>query len=262
MASVRLLGEYGIEGVGFRPVKSVRLLSSYLFLYPEKPHRREKLFDIFWPDLEEKQSRGAMNTACWRLKQILALAAVESLAPPQLVSTHTEVVLQSVHGLSIDVHVVEDLCARIGDAGLQVTGRGERLSELKHAYGGPFLEGEDAAWILVERERLQSLFIGAVHRLMQLYAGGGHYELAIQSARQILRIDPYRENVQHDLLILLVLAGQRVEALRHFERWRGQMLDELGIAPEPRSQRLVEQIRQGAIHSAAADLPRSLLALA
>ena len=35
----------------------------------------------------------------------------------------------------------------------------EEVLAVRHRYEGPFLDGEDAEWILEERERLHSLFI-------------------------------------------------------------------------------------------------------
>src|SRR5262249_35788135 len=124
------------------------------------------------------------------------------------------------------------------------------ISELERTidiYAGPFLEGEDADWILEERERLHSLFIRAATELLRQYGHLERYEEAIAVARRVLATDPFRESIHRDLVILLLLNGQRGGALRQHDRWSAQLQEELGIRPMPQTLRLIEEIRSGSI---------------
>jgi DNA-binding SARP family transcriptional activator len=114
-------------------------------------------------------------------------------------------------------------------------------------YVGPFLEGEDADWILEERERLHSLYVRAESELVRCYGYHERYEDAIAAARRILVADPFRESVFRTLALLFVLNGQRANALRLFERWRASFRSELGIDPMPQTIRLADDIRSGRI---------------
>ena len=62
-----------------------------------------------------------------------------------------------------------------------------------YRYEGPFLDGEDAEWILEERERLHSLFIQSAMIIVRYLGLCAHYHDAILLARHALRFDPYRE---------------------------------------------------------------------
>src|SRR5215510_6712767 len=49
-----------------------RRLAGFLFTFPDRPHRRERLIDLFWPELDTERGRRAMNSAVWRLRKLLA----------------------------------------------------------------------------------------------------------------------------------------------------------------------------------------------
>jgi DNA-binding SARP family transcriptional activator len=98
-----------------------------------------------------------------------------------------------------------------------------------------------------ERERLHSLFVRAASELLRIYGHAQRYEEGITVARRLLTLDPFRESIHRNLLLLLVLDGQRAEALRHHERWRASFHRELNIDPAPQTLRLVDQVRSGRI---------------
>ena len=57
-----------------------RRLAGFLFTFPDRPHRRERLIDMFWPELELEKGRRAMNSAVWRLRKLLASSPGQQLA--------------------------------------------------------------------------------------------------------------------------------------------------------------------------------------
>ncbi|WP_453959397.1 AfsR/SARP family transcriptional regulator [Bradyrhizobium japonicum] len=225
-----------------------RLLAGYLFEYIDQVHRRERLVDMFWSRLDPDRARAAFNTALWRMRRLLNREP--SREGGQILRTYgSEIVLEPAPWLKIDTHCfaaalkeriewqsVEDLAARVAV-----------LESAIRSYTGPFLDGEDADWILEERERLHSLYVRAETELLRCYGCNERYEDAIAAARRILASDPFRESVFRSLALLFVLNGQRVSALRHYERWRASFRTELGVDPMPQTSRLAEDIRSGKI---------------
>src|SRR6266852_99445 len=252
MLSVRMLGvlSMSVDGrrVGDDLGPSGRSLSGYLFEFVGRVHRRERLAEQFWGHLDPERARAALNTALWRLRKLLACDP-SSDGGSNLRTSGSDVVLAPAAWLDVDTlrfdlamkHLLHQHNGNGGESGL------EALENAVETYTGPFLDGEDADWILEERERLHSLYIRAVTELVRSYARIERYEEAIAAARRILTADPFRESVHRDLLILLVLNGQRAEALRHHDRWCALFRDELAISPVPDTLRLAEDIRSGLI---------------
>src|SRR5260370_40272959 len=109
------------------------------------------------------------------------------------------------------------------------------------------MDGDDADWILEERERLHSTYVRAASELVRSYGSLQRFDEAIATARRILSVDPFRESVHRDLAVLLVLSGQRVAALHHYDRLTPMFRKELGIDPMPETLLLCREIRSGDI---------------
>jgi DNA-binding SARP family transcriptional activator len=124
----------------------------------------------------------------------------------------------------------------------------KQILAVLHRYEGPFLDGEDADWILEERERLHSLFVQSAMTLVRHLGLCGHYHDAILLARHALRFDPYREELVRHLLTLLALDERRIDAIRYYDQWIAMIRKELGISPLPATRALIEEIRN--LHSA------------
>ncbi|MGB9369700.1 MAG: BTAD domain-containing putative transcriptional regulator [Xanthobacteraceae bacterium] len=254
MFSVRMLGVLTISVDGRRIADDLgpsgRTLTAFLFESIGRSHRRERLADQFWGHLDPERARAALNTALWRFRKLLALDP-RSDGGKILHTNGSDVILEQAPWLDIDTVRFSAAMKRLLDRhARQKLEPDAFMSELKAAiddYTGPFLDGEDADWILEERERLHSLFIRAATELVRHYGSLNLYEDAIAVARRILAVDPFRESVHRDLVILLLLNGQRGEALRQHDRWRVRLQEELGIGPIPQTTRLVDDIRSGKI---------------
>lgn len=252
MLSVRMLGVLSISLDGERLAEDLgpagRLLSGYLFQFIGRVHRRERLADQFWGHLDPERSRAALNTALWRLRKLL-MRDPKSGGGENLRSYGSEIVLEPAPWLAIDTHrfdasVKELLAPR--DNG-SVAERVHVLEAAIESYAGPFLDGEDADWVLEERERLHSLFVRATSELVCIYGAAERYDEAIAAARRIIAADPFRESIFRKFIVLLVLNGQRAEAIRQYERWSASFRRELGIDPMPQTVHLAAEIRSGEI---------------
>lgn len=249
MLSVRMLGVFTILVNEQRLVDDLgpsgRLLAGYLIEFAGRAHRRDRLADQFWGHLDPERARAALNTALWRLRKVLA-AEPESGSGANLRTFGTEVVLDTAPWLEVDTHrfassVKQALTAAPADSAYSV----RLLEAAAECYTGPFLDGDDADWILEERERLHSLFIRGASELLRFYGRDQRYEEGIAIGRRLLALDPFRESIHRSLLILLVLNGQQAEALRHHERWAEAFRRELDIEPMPQTLRLAALVRSG-----------------
>jgi DNA-binding SARP family transcriptional activator len=108
-------------------------------------------------------------------------------------------------------------------------------------------------WVLQERERLHCLFVQSAYELMRNATKRGQYERALEFGRRILAIDALRESIQRDVMLLLVLNGQRAEAIRAYQRLADLLRKDLDIEPMPESKKLYNDIRTGNIFTRISD---------
>jgi DNA-binding SARP family transcriptional activator len=254
MLNITLLGgiSFSANGAIVKPDlgPAGRLLACYLFEFSGRVHRRERLADLFWGDTDPDKARSALNTAIWRFRKMLDLGATG--ISRQLVTIGEDVILEKSQALRIDTHTLETASRRIlsrHQTGALAEAEIQEVSAAVDAYAGPFLDGCDDEWVLQERERLHCLFVRSTFELMRSAAIQHRYERALDFGRRILATDPLRESVQRDVMLLLVLNGQRVEAVRSYKKLVALLKSELNIGPMPETERLHGQILSGELFS-------------
>jgi DNA-binding SARP family transcriptional activator len=247
MLSVGLLGVFRVASVDSRAWSALgpagRGLASFLFTYPGRPHRRERLADLFWPDLDAEHARRALNSAIWRLRKVLS-SEPECARRDGLQTVGTDIVLEPAHWLDIDAAALQEAAAIANrrPTALEEPETLDRIAAVLHRYEGPFLDGDDGDWILEERERLHSLFLRTTTVVVWRLGVAALYHDAVSLARRALQFDPYREELVRYLLILLALDERRCEALRYFGNWSKALKAELDIAPLPATRKVLHEI--------------------
>ena len=102
----------------------------------------------------------------------------------------------------------------------------------------PFLTGEDAPWIDVERLRLGELHVRALeaYAASTLGVGGTELSAAVRAGRKLVALEPYRESGHRILMEALDREGNPAEALLVYEALRTKLRDDLGVNPSPPTQ--------------------------
>jgi DNA-binding SARP family transcriptional activator len=227
---------------GETPVKLTRAMQNllaYLLLQRQRLHSREVLLDLFWKELNQKQARGCLNTALWRLRKVLE--------PPEipfgtyLVTTSSgEVGFNHESEYWLDVAIFESQVERITALPVEaiLPGEAEDLSQALGLYKGELLEGVYDDWAIQEREYLRRLYLNGLSHLMAYYFNQKAYSRAQQYGQAILRIDPLREEIHRRLMRLYIEAGDRAQAAVQYETCRKILEVELGIEPMEETQAL------------------------
>jgi DNA-binding SARP family transcriptional activator len=209
---------------------SARELLSYLCTHVGKELRRERIADLVWRDLDEIRSRAALNTAVWRINKF-----VRTCADLRLSSSAEYLCLEAANGACVDATILEAAVRRAIEAWNKELLLPEDVRRNLVAgialYVAPFLENCASEWALVERERLLILHLRGLSMLMQDCGMRRDYEGALEYGNLILSADPFREQVQCEVMWLHVLSGQRAKALKQYSAYRALLAREMGIEP-------------------------------
>ena len=249
--TIRLLGcfQVALDGQVVTAFESdkVRALLAYLVVEADRPHRREKLAGLLWPDWPESSARINLSHALSSLRQ--------SIGDKQASPTFLAITSQTIHfnresDAWADVQVLSALLP-----GGQV--RRQTVQQLEEAAGllrGELLEGfslpgnpEFEAWLLLQRQVMARLRLAVLHRLAACYQAQGQIEAALSCAWQQVQLEPYEEEAHQQLLHLLALSGQRMAALAHYESIARLFRDELGAELSEETQALYRRIQAGEI---------------
>ncbi|MEM7344094.1 MAG: AAA family ATPase [Chloroflexota bacterium] len=222
MVDIRLFGspEFTFNGT---PLLIKRRKSRLLLIYVaahNQPIRRQQLLPLLWPSLDTQTARTNLRVTLSGLrKQLGTMLTAEqetlSLAPHITVDCHS-----LTTALQIDINDVNQL-----DTALNLY-RAHFLAELSL---GDLPELDD--WRQVEQIRYHRLVNQGFIRLSSLYEQQGDYREGLTALSRVLDADPLQEDLQRQALHLHYLAGDRSGAIRRFEIFQQQLLDEMGVPP-------------------------------
>jgi DNA-binding SARP family transcriptional activator len=176
---------------------------------------REQAMEAFWPDLDPEAAGANLRKAVHFARR--------ALGEHGLLESTDVVALAPGDSLSVDVEAFEGAAtAALRD---RDPGACERAADL---YGGELLPDDRyAEWVEPTRKRLQE-------RYAQLLRTAGLWE-------RLVALDPTDEPAQCALMQAALDAGNRGEAIRHFQQLRERLRIDLGVGPKASTIALYEK---------------------
>ncbi len=225
-----------------------RALLAYLAVEAGRPHRRDTLIGLLWPDYSEATARHNLRQALFNLRHAIGDRTAK---PRYLLTTREEIQLNAASDFSLDVARFGALC-NSGDKAVSDADRAAHLEQAMALYRGKFLQEfflEDSAefeeWVLVQREALHQRALDALAYLANYYEQRGDLAAARRHITRQLELDPWREEAHRQMMHLLAQDGQASAALVQYETCRRVLADELGVEPSTETRKLYEQIKTG-----------------
>ena len=238
--------------VGFESNKT-RALLAYLAVEAERPHSRDELAGLLWPEQPEQAARNNLRQTLANLRHAISDQTVD---PAFLLITRETVQFNSGSDTWLDAAEFGDL---LDACDVHIHRRSEtckscaqRLQQAGDLYRGDFLDGfflNDSTafeeWALVKRENLRRKALHALYQLADYHERLGNYERALNYALQQLVLDPWREEAHRQAMRVLAYSGQRSAALAQYVTCRRVLTEELNAEPSQETMALYEQIKAG-----------------
>jgi DNA-binding SARP family transcriptional activator len=237
---LRLLGPAQVEE-GNPPVqvdlaahKGAALLF-YLAARPDQPVARTRLVALLWEDSDEQEGRNNLSTALSRLRR--------SLPSAPIVAAGDSLVWRPDPNNSVwtDIAAFSELSGRHAPR--------EDLDRAAELWRGPFLEGFDLRdstdwdeWLDLERSAWQQRMLEVLERATEAHAAEQDWSGALGHARRALAIDPLQERFHRLAMRLHERAGDRAAALTHYRAAALTLQTEVGVQPDPTTQRLYREL--------------------
>ena len=216
-------------------------LLCYLLVHRNRPQNREQLAGMLWPDSSPDRTKKYLRQALWQLQAALDIAVPDG--PRLVTSAGAWMQLNPATEIELDLACFEDAHSRCKSRLDLDPGCAAVVEHAVELYQGDLLEGWYQDWCLYERERLQTLFLTMLDKLMVHSMAHGDFEAGEDYGLRSLRQDRARERTHRKLMHLYDLAGERGAALRQFQTCQEILADELGVRPSRRTVALYDQIR-------------------
>jgi DNA-binding SARP family transcriptional activator len=212
-------------------------LLGYLSYYAQRPHRREELVELLWPECDPEVGRHRLRKALSSLRRELEPAGT---VPGSVILADRDTVQLSPACVT-DVAEFEAALRAAGRAGSSPQGV-ERLARAVEIHWGPLLPGFSHDWILQERQWLIERYFQALSQLLEHLEQGGEFESALQYAHLGISTDPLREEAHRDLMRLYAAVGQPGAALRQYQQLERVLQQELAAEPDTATRALARAI--------------------
>ena len=223
------------DPIRFRTRKHFALLI-YLAVEPPIPHRRDRLATLLWGGADIDEARHSLATALSLLRGRLGRVAFD---------TNREAI-RFVPGIVMsDIDELE----RNDPSDQDTPILGAFLEEFEINDSPDFLVWKDS-----QRARLLPLLHSALAQRIDYSRKHGESRRMEELANRLLRVDDLSEEAIRAQIETRAISGDRIGALRVFDRWRIRLADELGAVPSPSLDRIAARLRRGNWHRPAMDV--------
>ncbi len=230
-------GEHTIASSEWTYAKPRELL---YYLLSHSSRTKEQIGLDLWPEASPSRLRGNFHEALRRLRK--------ALGGPEWVSFEGgRYAFDRSLPYSFDV---EDFESKLEEARrLGAEAPVVAISALEEAvalYEGDFLEyflGSE--WVLVRQEELRREHLEALLTLGALRFGEERHAEAAEAYRKVVALDGYSEGAHRELMRSYAAAGERGQAIRHYQTLVEKLQNDLGSQPTPETRALYEALLRG-----------------
>jgi DNA-binding SARP family transcriptional activator/tetratricopeptide (TPR) repeat protein len=213
------------DPVRFRTRKHFALLI-YLAIEPPTAHRRDRLATLLWARADIDEARHSLATALSLLRGRIGAEAFD--AGRDTVRLLPGLVVSDLSGLERD-----------NPADPAAPDLGPFLDDFDIDDSPDFLHWKDG-----QRARLLPLLHSTLAERIEYSRRRGDSRTMEALAQRLLHVDDLSEEATRAQLEARAMAGDRIGALRLFDRWRARLADELGALPPPALTRMAERLRR------------------
>ena len=238
MLEVRLLGQFvvNLDGmpvqINSRPAQS---LLAFLMIDSGKAFRREKLAGLLWPDTSETNARNNLRQALWRIRKSLVIENSES--QPFFLVDDLTITFNAKSDFYLDVNKFEEK----SDKHTPI----HQIIETVSLYQGELLPGFYDDWIVLERERLQSLFESHIGLLINRLVEAQKWTEVIEWGEHWISLGGVPEPAYRSLMTAHAAQGDLSSVATVYHRCKDSMQNDLGLEPSETTQTLFEQLKSG-----------------
>jgi DNA-binding SARP family transcriptional activator len=224
------------------PGRQGRLAFAYLALHRGRPVSHVQLADLLW-------SHDLPKT--WEMAESALISKLRAVIIPfggALLGAHGLYELVLPPSVWIDVEAAS--------ASIQEAETAMRRNDWPAVYGPsavalnigrrPFFPIHSGHWVDAQRDRLRDVYLRALEIRSAMYLWNHEETLAIQHAKEIVTLEPFREAAYRLLMRAHAAMGNLAEALRAYEECRRLLQRELGVGPSPQTRAVHEAVLRGA----------------
>ena len=197
------------------------------------------LIDALWPDSEGDAAYHALESALYRLRQLLGARDAVRMEGGKVSLDRDQ--------LWVDMWEFEEQLRRPHDPEANDI---ERIGRLRLLYEGHFLQHEtEKPWVLKARQELRDRLLRAIRDAARECERARQWEDAATLYRSGIELDSLNEGLYRGLMLCHQELGDHSDALQAYRRCRELLTRFLGIPPNAKTQALYHSVRELAAYA-------------
>ena len=235
MLQIRLLGQFDIRLDGKRvtiPSRAGQSLLAYLALTAGTSHRREKLAGTFWSETSEESARKYLRQELWRIRK--ALISIKTTGEEYLIADDFTIAFNRNADYWLDA-------AQLERPDLDL----ESLLTNLSLYQGELLPGFYDEWLVIERERFQSIFDAKMGQLLEQLISAERWTAVQEQSERWLSMDSAIEPAYRGLMLSYGARGDMAKVSTIYQRCIAELDEKFGLEPSAETRALYDGLLKG-----------------
>ena len=192
-----------------------------------------RLTDALWPDSEGDSAYHALESALYRLRQLLGAPGVVTMVGGKLTLDRQQ--------LWVDVWAFE---RELRSHASENRSAPEGLARMRELYAGHFLAHEsEKPWAVEKRQLLRQRFVRAIADFAGRYENRSLWQEAARTYQIGIEIDGAVEEFHRGLILCYRQLGDRGAAIQAYRRCSEFLLKTLGVQPSAKTLALYQSVR-------------------
>ncbi|MFI9414692.1 AfsR/SARP family transcriptional regulator [Nocardia gamkensis] len=229
-SQLTLIEEFALHSGGRRisvPHAAERVLT-YLALL-NRPVSRGRLAGALWPECAGHCAAQRLRTALWRLRRIQD--AVVEINGDRL-RLHSNVAVDLAYLSELAQRLVHQPCS-------------EDLARVPLLLNrAALLPDWDEEWVVIDRERYRLVWVAGLEAAAESLLRRRQVGAALMAASAVVAAEPLRESSRRILMRIHLEQGNKIDALREYQRYRGLLSAEFGTEPSPECDELLLRVHE------------------
>ena len=229
MLEIRLFGKFEIRLDGQSidiPSRPAQSLLAYLIINANKSYRREKLAGLLWPASDEASSRNNLRQTLWRLRNMVGEG--------YFVTDRVSVGFNPNTDYHLDTDILQE---KVADGTST-----DQLIRIVSVYEDHLLPGFYDDWVLLEQERLKTVFEDRMQTLLKRLVDEARWRETREWAAWWIARGQLPEPAYRALMIAYAGMGDRAGVATIYQRCVEILDEELDVEPSVETRELYQRL--------------------
>lgn len=217
-------------------LRSPKTEELFAFLLCHGSVSRELIIDTLWDGLETEKASKNLNSTLYYIRK-----AVGTPEKGNFIAADRNVIRIDREAINCDLYRFEDVVKQISQQ--PKNNISSLCKEVEMLYSGPLLQGKSYEWAVEKTRKIEQDYIKVLELAGNFFLEQHRLHDALHYFNEILKIDLLREDMAYQVLSIYLSLGRTNEALRYYRELEKLMGQELGMAPSPLLENLIEQVQ-------------------